>query len=328
MRNVSDVVAAEIAQRALLSPGVEVACLVSGGADSTCLWHVLGGLGYDVEAVHVHHGVRAEAADRDAAHCVSSFGAEIVRIEPASTEAELRERRYAATAHHPLRATGHTASDQVETVLMRLLASGSTKGIRPRREDGVIRPLRGVWREETAAYCDAHGLSYVEDETNATTLRGRIRSTLMPLLDELEPRSRASLLALAEERASLPRGLERALVELLETTHGSAERDLGGGIHAVREYDELRLEGTVVWGPWTLSSDTQGLVVRSRRPGDRLAGRRKKVQDLLVDAKIPRSERDGWPIVALADGDVVCVPGVAQAPGWEGVVRLGENTTT
>ena len=227
-----------------------------------------------------------------------------------------------------LRATGHTASDQVETVLMRLLASGTTKGIRPMRADGVIRPLLGVWREDTVDYCIENGLAFVEDETNPETLRGRIRSTLLPLLDELEPRSRASLLALADERPALPRGLERALAELLETTAGSSSRDLGGGIRAVREYDELRLEGTVTWGPWTLSTDAEGLVVRSRRPGDRLAGRHKKVQDLLVDAKIPRGERDSWPIVALADGDVVCVPGLAQAPGWEGVVRLEENATT
>jgi tRNA(Ile)-lysidine synthetase-like protein len=87
----------------------------------------------------------------------------------------------------------------------------------------------------------------------------------------------------------------------------------------VREYDALRLEGTVTWGPWTIASDADGLEVRSRRPGDRLAGRRKKVQDLLVDAKVPRAERDGWPLVVSGD-EVVAVPGVAEAPGWEGVV--------
>jgi len=88
----------------------------------------------------------------------------------------------------------------------------------------------------------------------------------------------------------------------------------------VREYDELRLEGRVRFGPWRLESDRAGLAVRTRRPGDRLAGRRKKVQDLLVDAKVPRAERDTWPLVVFGDG-VVSVPGVADAPGWEGAVR-------
>lgn len=325
MTDVPGLVSREIARRGLLVPRSHVTCLVSGGADSTCLWHALRELGYDVAAVHVHHGVRGSAADRDAAHCVRAFGAELVRIEGAKTEAELRERRYAATARFPLRATGHTASDQVESVLMRLLASGSTRGIRPIRADGLVRPLLGVWREQTEAYCRENGLAYVVDETNAGTLRGRIRSTLLPLLDELEPRSRQSLLALAEERPRLPRALEQALLELLESTAGSDRRDLPGGVRAVREYDEIRLEGTIVWGPWRLSSTEAGLVVRSRRPGDRLAGRSRKVQDLLVDAKIPRSARDAWPMVALADGSVVCVPGVAEAPGWEGVISFGEN---
>jgi tRNA(Ile)-lysidine synthetase-like protein len=66
--------------------------------------------------------------------------------------------------------------------------------------------------------------------------------------------------------------------------------------------------------------------VRTRRPGDRLAGRRKKVQDLLVDAKVPRAERESWPIVVSGD-EVVAVPGVAEAPGWEGTVRAWKDTT-
>ena len=84
----------------------------------------------------------------------------------------------------------------------------------------------------------------------------------------------------------------------------------------------LRLEGTVRWGPWRIESDRHGLVVRTRRPGDRLAGRRRKVQDVLVDAKVPREQRDDWPLVATADGSVVAVAGIAEAPGWEGAVRV------
>jgi len=320
MRSMLDRIESFIRERDLISAGGEVTCLVSGGADSTCLWHALGELGYRVRAVHVNHGLRGANSAADARHCVELMDAEVVEVAPAATEAELRELRYAATARFGLRATGHTASDQVETVLLRLLASGATGGgIKARREDGVVRPLLGVWREETEAYCRERALPVQVDETNPDTKRGLILDEVLPLLERLEPRSRASLLALASERPLLPRRLESALAELLASHEGTKARDLGGGIRAVREYGTLRLEGEVEWGSWRLSSDEPGLEGRTRRPGDRLAGRSKKVQDLLVDAKVPRAERDSWPIVVSGD-DVVAVPGVAEAPGWEGVV--------
>jgi tRNA(Ile)-lysidine synthase len=310
---------ARIRSHGLIEPRSGVACLVSGGADSTCLWHALRELGYAVRAVHVHHGLRGAEADEDARHCRETMDAEVVHVPPAATENGLRDLRYAATAGRGLRATGHTASDQVETVLYRLVSSGSTRGIRTSRDDGVVRPLLGLWREETEAYCRGQGLPVRVDSTNPDTKRGLIRRELLPLLRRLDSRADVNLLALADERPRLPRALERSLLELLSAHEGSKSADLGRGIRAVRAYDTLRLEGEVSWGPWRLSAARPGLAVRGRRPGDRLAGRRKKVQDLLVDAKVPRSERDGWPIVVAGD-DVVSVPGIADAPGWERVV--------
>jgi tRNA(Ile)-lysidine synthase len=303
----------------------EVVCLVSGGADSTCLWHVLGELGYRVSAVHVNHGLRGEESEEDARHCAERIGAEIVRTPPAATEADLRELRYRLTEGRGLRATGHTASDQVETVLYRLVSSGSTRGIRARREDGVVRPLLPLWREETEAYCRERGLRFRVDSSNADTKRGLVRDEILPLLRRLHPGAEQNLLALASERPRLPRALEDTLLELLSSTAGTKSADLGGGMRAVRTYDTLRLEGTVEFGPWRLESDVPGLEVRARRPGDRLAGRRKKVQDLLVDAKVPRDERDAWPLVVSGD-EVVAVPGIADAPGWEGAVRAWKDT--
>lgn len=320
MRDLLELVDRQLREHDLIPPGEPVTCMVSGGADSTCLWHALRSLGLEVRAVHVHHGLRGADADADARFCAEELGAQIVPAEPVATEAALREARYRLTAPFGLRATGHTASDQVETVLLRLLASGSPRGIRIRRADGVVRPLLTVWREETRAYCRAHDLAWREDATNPSTRRGILRERVLPLLEEIDPRTRASLLALAEERPRLPRTLERTLVELLSSNDGSVSADLGGGVRAVREYDVVRLEGRVRWGPWRIGSEADGLIVRRRRPGDRLAGRRKKVQDLLVDAKVPRAERDDWPIVALPGGAVVAVPGIATAPGWDGVV--------
>jgi tRNA(Ile)-lysidine synthetase-like protein len=312
-----------IRERGLIEPGADVTVLVSGGADSTCLWHVLRELGYCVSALHFAHGLRGEESDEDARFCRGTFGAEIVEAR-GTTEAELRELRY-SFATDRLRATGHTASDQVETVLLGLVASGSPQRIEARREDRIVRPLLGVWREDVRAWLGERGLPYREDSSNVDTKRGLIRARILPLLDELDPRARASLLALADERPRLPRTLERTLLQLLSSREGTKAADLGGGVRAVREYDTLRLEGPlpldgqVKWGPWTLESERPGLVVRRRRPGDRLAGRSKKVQDLLVDAKVPRAERDEWPLVVAGD-EVVAVPGVAEAPGWEGAV--------
>jgi tRNA(Ile)-lysidine synthase len=314
-------VEAHIRARTLIPAGGEVTCLVSGGADSTCLWHVLRELGYAVRAVHVHHHLRGPEADADAEHCASALGAHVVHAPPARTEAALRDLRYSLTGDHVLRATGHTASDQVETVLYRIISSGSTRGIRAHRSDGVVRPLLTVWREETEAYCRAHGLTWRADTTNPETKRGAIRDRVLPLLHELDPRARANLLALGDERPRLPRTLEASLVELLSSLEGTRSADLGRGIRAVRTYDILRLEGTVSWGPWRIQADRPGLVVRGRRPGDRIAGRSRKVQDVLVDAKVPRESRDAWPLVATADGAVVAVAGLEEAPGWEGVVR-------
>ena len=142
-------------------------CLVSGGADSTCLYHVLSELGYRVSALHVDHGLRGRESDDDAAWCEARFDAEVVQAAArCSTEAELRDVRY-SFHHDVLRATGHTLSDQVETILFRLASSGSTRGIKVRREDGVVRPLLCAWRDETEAFCRERGLAWRTDTTNA-----------------------------------------------------------------------------------------------------------------------------------------------------------------
>jgi tRNA(Ile)-lysidine synthase len=318
-----------IRRRDLIAPGGEVVCLVSGGADSTCLWHLLRELGYSVSAVHVNHGLRAGESDEDARFCVEVLGAEIVSpgdtMSRGSSEAALRDLRYRVTEGRGLRATGHTASDQVETVLYRLVSSGNARGIKPKREDGVVRPLLTVWREETEEYCRAHDLPFRSDSSNRGTKRGLIRDEILPLLRRLHPGADRNLLALAEDEPRLPRSVERTLAELLASRAGTKAADLGRGVRAVRAYDTLRLEGSVRFGPWHLESDAPDLVVRTRRPGDRLAGRSKKVQDLFVDAKVPRDERDEWPVVVVGD-EVVAVPGIAEAPGWEGTVRAWKDT--
>jgi tRNA(Ile)-lysidine synthase len=313
----------------LIAPGGEVLCLVSGGPDSTCLWHALGALGYRVDALHVNHKLRGGESDEDARFCRERFGAEVVEAPPRSppgTEAALRDLRY-SFATGRLRATGHTASDQVETILYRLATSGTTTGIRAKREDGVVRPLLTVWRDETIAYCRAEDLPFRTDTSNPETARGVIREHVVPALRRLHPAAERNVLAALDTGAGLPRHLENALLELLASREGSRRVDLGDGRVAVREYGSVWLErapvpltGPLRWGRWTLVPRRPGLSVRGWRAGDRLAGRRKKIQDLFVDAKVPRSEREAWPLVVRGD-DVVAVPGIATAPGYEDAVE-------
>ena len=82
----------------------------------------------------------------------------------------------------------------------------------------------------------------------------------------------------------------------------------------MREYDRLTLErGPVRFGPWTIESAAPGLEVRTWQPGDRLAGRSRKVQDVFTDAKVPRRERATWPLV-VRENEVVSIPGIVDNP--------------
>ena len=318
-------VEAHIRRHDLIAPGGHVLCLVSGGADSTCLYHVLAELGYRVSALHVDHELRDTESDEDAAWCRAQFGAEVVQAAArCSTEAELRDVRYSFRTD-ALRATGHTLSDQVETVLFRLVSSGSTKGIKVRREDGVVRPLLCAWREETEALLSrtraglAHRFEQPRDRARADPGRGGAAARPDPPGRTREHPARPR--GAAHPAAGTGRAARRA---------DSVTRvDLGGGVQAVREHDRLWLErgpvdlrGAVEWGPWRIESGLPGLKVRGWRAGDRLAGRKRKVQDVFVDAKIPRSDREGWPLVVRGD-EVVAVPGIVEAEGVT-ATRVGD----
>jgi tRNA(Ile)-lysidine synthase len=322
MEELRDRVERFVREHELTPAGGEVTCLVSGGADSTCLWHLLGSLGYRASALHVNHKLRGADSEEDARFCAEVLGAEVVERDGRGlSEAELRDQRRQVTQCYKVRATGHTASDQVETILYRLVSRGAATGISPRSGDGVVHPLLPLWREETEAYCRAAGLAFRVDASNADTKRGLIRDEILPLLRRLHPAADENLLRALDSRATLP----PALAELLAAPVGSKRVDLGGGLQAVREHERLWLErgpvdlaGEIRWGEWTIRSELQGLRVRGWRVGDRLAGRRRKIQDVFVDAKVPRSEREAWPLVVRGD-EVVAVPGIVEHPEVQAV---------
>jgi tRNA(Ile)-lysidine synthase len=199
----------------LLVAGHPAVVLYSGGRDSTCLLDVAVRIaGPDaVTALHVNYGLRDCAAE-DERHCAETsarLGVTLVvrrAAEPTgNVQAWARELRY--TAARELAdtrdadiASGHTATDQVETILYRLASSPSRRallGMRP-RDGRLVRPLLSVTRASTAAHCLARRLPWREDESNATDAysRGRVRHGLVPALEAIHPAAQANVLALAQ----------------------------------------------------------------------------------------------------------------------------------
>jgi tRNA(Ile)-lysidine synthase len=237
---------ARVAAGGLLAGPVVV--LLSGGRDSTCLLDLAVRLAGPVSALHVNYGLR-DAADEDEAHCAAlcaRLGITLEvrrpqRPEAGNVQAWAREERYAAAARlagerGAVVASGHTATDQVETVLYRLAASPGRRALlgMPGRSGRLVRPLLDVTREETAAYCAERGLAWREDASNAASARGRIRETLLPALRDLHPaadenvlrtlavlRDEADVLdaaveaALGADLASLPPALARLVLQRL-----------------------------------------------------------------------------------------------------------------
>jgi tRNA(Ile)-lysidine synthase len=205
-----------VARTGLLTPGAPVLVLFSGGRDSTALLDVaLRIAGPEaVSALHVNYGLR-EAAQDDERHSVAlcarlGVGLEIRRAAkpPAGNlQAWAREVRYGAAAEIARArsaevAAGHTATDQVETVLYRLASSPSRRALLGMRakEGALIRPLLAFTREQTADYCRQRGLEWREDESNASSLyaRGRVREGLVPALQAIHPAAEQNVLSLME----------------------------------------------------------------------------------------------------------------------------------
>jgi tRNA(Ile)-lysidine synthase len=180
--------------------GEALTCAVSGGADSTALAVLAVAAGCRVFVVHVDHGLRpgSEAeADRVevlAARLGSGFRAVTVSVGAGpNLEARARTARYAVLP--PDVATGHTADDQAETILINLLRGAGLEGLAGMRP-GPRRPLLALRRWETRALCDAAGLDVLDDPSNADRrfLRNRVRHELLPLLAELSERDPVPIL--------------------------------------------------------------------------------------------------------------------------------------
>ena len=222
-------------EAALRGPAAGASSLVvavSGGPDSMALLHALlhlrCRLGLSLRGAHLDHGLRGDAGADDAAFVAGVFDAaempcDVEKADVAayrtahrlSLEQAAREVRYAFLARvyrehgADAIALGHTADDQAETILMHVVRGSGLTGLRgmeassSRRVEGTevrsVRPLLGITRADTEAYCRTLGLRPRMDESNRSPqfTRNRVRAELLPLLEELNPSVRDALLRLS-----------------------------------------------------------------------------------------------------------------------------------
>lgn len=209
-RGLIERVADTIDRRSLFGKNDKILAAVSGGADSVCMLHILcrlrGRYGIEVYAAHLNHGIRGEEAERDQRYVerlCEELGVEcfvkcvdvprIAKEKKISCEEAGRRARY-SFFHELMRehgidriATAHNMNDQAETELMRIMRGSGLNGLRGikyKREDGVVRPILDLKRSEIEEYCRINGLDYKTDSTNLENdyTRNKIRNELIPYI--------------------------------------------------------------------------------------------------------------------------------------------------
>ncbi len=228
---------------------------VSGGADSLTLLDALVSAGYKVVVAHLNHKLREEsqndanAVERLAARmnllsCIESIDVNAyAREHTLSIEEAAREVRYrflfeqAHKYNAQAVAVGHTADDQVETVLMHFLQGAGLSGLKGMTYrtilppyDGkipLVRPLLNLWHEDTVVYCAMKRLHPHEDVTNSdlSYLRNRLRHLLIPVLETYNPRFREALWRTSQTLAAD----HEILAEIVDEAWNSALAESGNG---------------------------------------------------------------------------------------------------
>lgn len=208
--NLLEAVQGFMQKKQMVQAGETVCCALSGGADSVCLLRCLLALAapmqFQVIAIHINHQLRGEESERDAAFCEQlcwTLGVplQVVRCDVTtyahqhrcSIETAARECRYqafaAVRADHI--ATAHTASDNLETMLHRVIRGSGLRGLAgiPPVRERYIRPLLAVTRTEVEAFLETLAQPFVTDSTNNSDdyTRNRIRHQLIPQMQQLNP---------------------------------------------------------------------------------------------------------------------------------------------
>jgi tRNA(Ile)-lysidine synthase len=236
-----------------LDPARPVLAGVSGGPDSLCLLDILHSAGYQVIVAHFNHQLRPEA-DQEAESVAArthelglTFVSDTADVHAhaethgLSLEEAARMLRYmflfeiARQTKAQAVAVGHTADDQVETVLMHFLRGAGLAGLKGMEyrmllpvfdaQIPLVRPLLAIWRNETESYCRAHALEPHYDASNADQafFRNRLRHTLLPELEKYNPRFKESVLHTAQAL----QGDYLALQDVLEEAWNSVMVETG-----------------------------------------------------------------------------------------------------
>ncbi|MCC7117517.1 MAG: tRNA lysidine(34) synthetase TilS [Anaerolineales bacterium] len=201
---------------------------VSGGPDSLCLMEALRQAGYPLIVAHFNHQLRSDSAqdarvvEKTATRLMLGSvidGADVrayAEEEKLSIEEAARNLRYrflfelARARNAQAVAVGHTADDQVETVLMHFLRGSGLAGLKGMlsrsvietfdAEIPIVRPLLNYWREETVLFCSANSLRPQYDASNDSMnfQRNRIRHLLLPTLESYNPKFREAVQRMAQ----------------------------------------------------------------------------------------------------------------------------------
>ena len=215
----------------LVVAGEPLLVLLSGGADSVCLLDVAIELEAGVAALHLNYGLR-EGADEDERFCrelCDRLGVPLTVKTVAvprdeNVQAWARGARYLVAEQIAERdyATGHTLSDQAETVVYRLAASRGRRALlgMEARRGRLVRPLLEIAREDTRDWCRSRGLGWCEDPSNedVSYARARVRHEVMPHLRELNPAAERNIAETArrlrEEQELIDAAVDAALERL------------------------------------------------------------------------------------------------------------------
>ena len=309
-----------ISKHRLIVPGERVLVAFSGGADSTCLLHLLSQTKFEVAAAHLHHSQRPEG-DANVEHCrafceelgIAFYAGKadvpaVAKAHKMGVEEAGRKLRYeflqmVASQGYQRIATGHTLDDNLESMLLHLARGAGMRGLCgiPLKRGDVVRPILFLSRDRTHAYCAQNGLSYISDSYNEDEAyaRNRVRKNVLPTLKEIN--SSAAVHAFVTARILSE---ENDLLEALAATHLLANE-----VHAAHP---LGFVERTVKAQWNGMRDLPAALLRRcvRQAAEMYGGRLDFPQTQAVVDAIHKSDKTSF----TAEGGEVAVS--VSEKGW------------